>query len=143
MTNNTAAHAAAIALAGADFKWTNANAPKSKRSDEIAGITDILANDIQGGLCVACGDVLDGAIQLCHIVASRKSGFGIMAGNVYAGHVGCNDDDYKVFGDIVPLDSLVRADLIADSLPTRQASLARYAELQARREARRARRVAR
>lgn len=143
MTYFAAAHTAAIALAGDDFRWNTEGAPKSKRSDEIAGLTDILANDIQGGVCVACGDVLDGAIQLCHIVASRKSGFGIMAGNVYAGHVGCNDDDYKVYGDIVPMESLIRADLIAEALPTRQASLTRYAALQAKREARRARRQAR
>jgi hypothetical protein len=136
----TAAHAAAVAYAGPDYRWTGSPIG-SKRSDEIAGLTSLLL-DAQGGLCAACGDTFDAgeAVQLCHLVASRKSGFGVAPGNVYAGHIGCNDDDYKVYGDIVPLDSLNRADLVSLSHPTRKASLARYAEIKAKREVRRARR---
>lgn len=141
MNNNAAAaQALATTLAGTDYMWRTDGAPKAKRSDEIAGMVDILSF-MQAGMCVACGDALDGAIQLCHLVASRRSGYGIMALNVYVGHVGCNSDDYKEYGDIVPLSSLVRGDLIPSELPTRKESLKRYAELQNVREARRNRRA--
>jgi hypothetical protein len=142
-TSLAAAHAAATAYAGPDFRW-NDSPIKSKRGDELTGLTHILAFDVQGGMCAACGTEFEAgeAIQLCHIVASRKNGFGVMAGNVYAGHIGCNDDDYKRYGDTVPLTSFYAdASLVPTSLPTRQASLARHAELGARREARRARRA--
>lgn len=142
--NNAHADAIALAtvLAGPDYKWTHADAPTQVDSKHRRGLTMLLAA-AQNGLCAACGDTLDGTTELCHIVASRVSGRGLMAGNVYAGHKGCNDDDAKVYGDIVPLDSMVRADLIPLAFPTRKACHAEADKADKVRADRRSRRMAR
>ena len=135
----TALHAAAIAMAGPDYRWTNAKRV-TVDSKHMRGLTILLAQ-AQGGICAACGDPLDGAVQYCHIVASRRQGI-VAPGNGYAGHAGCNDDDYKVYGDVVPLESLVRADVVQTALPTRKACHEAADAADAVREARRARRLA-
>lgn len=133
----------AIALAGTDFMWTAHNAPSQLDSAHRIGLTAWLQT-AQNGLCAACGESLAGErVDLCHIVASRRSGHGIMAGNVYVGHVGCNSDDSKVFGNgAVPLASLIRADIVALAFPTRAECVSIAKGIRAKREARRAARIA-
>lgn len=137
---HTAAQTVAAALAGSDYRWTHADAPKQLDSKHRRGLT-LLLLAAQGNVCAACGDFADGAMELCHLTASRVSGRGIMPGNVYVGHKGCNDDDNKVYGDIVPLSSLVRGDIVPVSFPTRQACHVAADEADAVRAARRARRA--
>lgn len=137
---HTAAHTVALALAGDDFKWNTADAPAQVDSKHRRGLT-LLLLAAQGNVCAACGDAADGAMELCHIVASRVSGRGLMPGNVYVGHKGCNDDDSKVYGDVVPLSSLVRADVVPLSFPTRKACHGAADAADAVRAARRARRA--
>lgn len=137
----TDAIALATALAGPDYRWEHAQAPTQVDSKHRRGLT-LLLTQAQGGLCAACGDALEGPVNLCHIVASRISGRGLMPGNIYVGHVGCNDDDSKVFGDIVPVSSMVRPDLISLAFPTRKACLAAVVEEEAVRAERRERRMA-
>ena len=112
-----------VMLAGPDFRWDSEGAPKQLDSRHRQGLTILLAQ-AQSGICVACGDPLAGErTDLCHIVASRVSGRGVMPGNVYVGHASCNDADAKEFGDVVPLDSLASLDLLPMTFPTRQECL--------------------
>ena len=128
----TQAHTLALALAGEDYTWRHADAPKSKRSDEIAGLVALLTV-AQGGICAACGDTLAGeATQFCHLV-SAPSGRGFMPGNGYIGHVDCNTYDRDRCGRVVAPSDLVRADLVQTEWPSRQACLAAYADRQAAR----------
>lgn len=133
----TDAHVATFAaMAGPDFRWDTPNAPKQLDSRHRQGLVILLAS-MQAGLCVACGDALAGErVDLCHIVASRISGRGVMPGNTYIGHSGCNDDDAKAFGDIVPIRSLAMPELVAMSHPTRKECLAASAEYAATRKER-------
>lgn len=143
MTNTPQFHLDAISAAGDDFTWNTPNAPAQIDSAHRQGLTAILT-DRQQGLCLACGDTLAGAIDLCHIVPSRKGNAGVMGGNVYVGHGQCNLDDAFLFGNgIVPLASLARLDLLVTSLPTRAACVARAVEAKTRRVAIRAARLAR
>jgi hypothetical protein len=107
-------HAMALAMAGESFDWTAPNGAtigSRPRSDAMPGLTAWLIA-CQGGICAACGEALDGTerIEVCHIVRGRERGY--VPGNLYAGHTSCNDIDSKVYGAIVPLTSLVRADLV-------------------------------
>ena len=105
----------------------------------MRGLTILLAA-AQDNICAACGDELDGAVQYCHLVASRRANV-VLPGLGYVGHAGCNDDDYKMHGDVVPLDSLTRADLVQIELPSRAACHAAAAAADEVRAARRARRA--
>lgn len=135
----TALHYAAIRAAGSDFSWPDVRGTVD--SKHRRGLAAWLIEQ-QRGLCAACGDSLVGdAVEICHIVASRRKGL-MTPGNVYAGHKGCNDDDSKVYGDIVPLESLVRIDLVPTALPTRQDCHRIADEVSHVRESRRARRLA-
>ncbi len=118
-------HSLAIALAGPDFQWSHPNAPTQMNSKHKQGLS-LLMREYQLGLCVACGEELgDEVTNYCHIVAARGcADRGRMGGNGYIGHVSCNDIDAKVYGDIVPLGSLIRPDLIMLAFPTRTDCLA-------------------
>jgi len=139
----TDAHIALIAsIAGSDFKWNSPDAPAQIDSRHRQGLTMWLAK-AQGMVCAACGDSLMGeTMELCHIVASRLSGRGVMPLNIYVGHKGCNDDDAKAFGDILPIASLLRADVIVSAFPSRKVCLAESAESDSVRAERRNRRLA-
>jgi len=118
-------HRSLVALAGDDFLWTAyAGTQSYPAGDAFRGLVAIL-NTAQDGLCVACGEGLAGErTQVCHIVSGGPKGRGYVGGNLYLGHVDCNDLDREVYGAIVPLDSLVRADLILAERPSRSAMLA-------------------
>lgn len=119
------AHAALVAMAGDDFLWTAyAGTQSYPAGDAFRGLVEIL-RDAQEGLCVACGEGLAGErTQVCHIVSGGPKGRGYVGGNLYLGHVDCNDIDREVYGTVVPLASLVRSDLILSERPTRAAMLA-------------------
>lgn len=115
-------------MAGPDYRWEGWNAPRQIDSRHRQGLVALLAS-AQAHICPACGDALGSErSELCHIVASRISGRGITPGNVYVGHAGCNDDDAKAFGDIVPIASFAMPDLIPMSHPTRKECLAASAD---------------
>lgn len=136
-----AMHAKAIILAGSDFRWTHPDSPSTVNSAHRKGLADILS-EWQDNRCAACGDILDGNVQICHIVASRVGNAGMMPGNIYIGHAGCNDDDAKLFGDIVPLNSLSgNGTLVPLTFPTRAECVARARRLDMVREERRQRRL--
>lgn len=145
MTYSTASAALALAatLAGEDFRWTHPAAPAQPNSEHRIGLTIMLAA-AQGGICAACGEALAGErTDLCHIVPSRVSGRGTMPGNVYVGHASCNSDDAKIFANgIVPLASLIRADVVQQAHPTRKDCVSAARAVRATREARRAARLA-
>lgn len=97
----------------------------SIKSDHIRGMRVILTA-AQGGICAGCGRSLAGkVVELCHVNPSSnaRTGYEIAAGNVYAGCKACNDYDKGRTG-VEIVSSMVRPDLVARSLPTRQACLA-------------------
>ncbi len=116
-----------VTLAGSEFNWTAANGStigSRPRSDAMPGLTAWLIA-CAGGICAACGEALDGTerIEVCHIVRGRERGY--VPGNLYAGHTSCNNIDATVYGAIVPISSLVRADIV----PTK--TLPSHAQLKA------------
>jgi len=110
----TRLHTMALAMAGEAYTWTAPNGAtigSRPRSDAMPGLTAWLIAQ-QGGICAACGEALDGTerIEVCHIVRGRERGY--VMGNLYAGHTSCNNIDATIYGSVVPLSSLVRADLV-------------------------------
>lgn len=158
---NTLADAIAFhtAQAGPDYLWEHATVPNSRpRSDAFPGLRAWLW-DYAGGVCAACGDDLDGEVEVCHIVAARdpkkfakmgcdvdasgNRGYSTLGGNLYLGHRGCNVKDGQM-GPVVPLASFVAPECIPLTYPTRSQmvmAMAREdkAAIQASRDARRER----
>ena len=111
-------HALAIAHAGEDFGWTHPEALAGWQSAYLRGLRVLLAK-AQEGLCAACGETLDGAVEVCHLVASRNKGKGVEPGNVYIGHKSCNIYDRENIGDIVSPFDLIRPDLVQTVFPAK------------------------
>lgn len=150
-----------VAQAGRDYSWDGATVANSRpRSDAFPGLRQWLT-EAQGGLCPACGDALSGEVEVCHVVAARdaakfartlsdvdsSSNRGYVAGNLYAGHRGCNVWDARHFGPVVPEHGFVLPDSVALTYPSRAdmlraAARADEAAEQERRNARRARMAA-
>lgn len=147
------------AQAGADFLWNSATVSNSRpRSDAFPGLRAWLI-EAQAGVCAACGDMLDGEIEVCHVVAARDavkyartgndvdaSGHrGYVAGNLYAGHRGCNVKDGKI-GPVVPVAGFICPELVALTYPSRADMLRAIARqddalVQESRDARRERQI--
>lgn len=119
MTTLETLHALAVAGAGSDFNWANERRacarPQGGQSNLLAWLTRA-----QDGVCAACGETLnDGtALEVCHLVSGGPKRRGYVAGNLYAGHKSCNDDDRELFGYVVPVTSLARPDVVALTRPT-------------------------
>lgn len=146
-----------VAQAGSDYSWNGATVPNSRpRSDAFPGLRAWLIEH-QSGMCAACGDELDGEIEVCHVVAARDAakyartgndvdasanrGYSTSGGNLYVGHRGCNVKDGKI-GPVVPAHKFVCPELVALSYPSRADMLraierANPALVQASRDARR------
>lgn len=118
-------HALNIAMAGDDFAW-EAGSKGRPQGGQAALLAWLMAQ--QDGICAACGEGNESGDvwQVCHIVSGGPNRRGYIAANVYGGHQTCNDADRDVFGAIVPLTSLVRADLVPTTYPT-AADLSAYA----------------
>ncbi len=126
------------AQAGTDFEWSTATLACSRpRSDAMRGLVAWLGEQ-QEGMCVACGEAFGGeTLNINHIVSQGTRDRGYVAGNIYLGHRVCNETDSEVYGRIVPLSSLIRADLVPTDYPTRATMLA-YSERVTTNKARRA-----
>ena len=93
---------------------------KSKQTLEVRGIRLYLM-ELQGDICVGCGEEFTDSVELCHISASTVTGRGyqILPGNVYAGCKPCNNYD-KGKDALAVANSLARPDLIVWNWPTRR-----------------------
>lgn len=120
----TALYAANVAAAGSDYMWDGITGTQScPRGDAFPGLVAFLAI-AQQGICAACGDEFGSeTLNVCHIVSQGPRKRGYVAGNLYLGHRGCNETDIT-YGAAVPLASLIRADLIPTTYPTRADMLA-------------------
>lgn len=98
----------------------------------IRGLRTILT-EAQGFICAGCGESLVGErVELAHI-NSFKCGYGICAGNVYAGCKPCNDYDRKdCKGDALTIIArMVRPDLVATVHPDDESIMARSEDVRA------------
>lgn len=112
----------------------NANNCSSHNGTWIRGLRVILT-EAQGFTCAGCGESLIGErVELCHI-NSFKCGYGICAGNAYAGCKPCNDYDRKECkGDALTIIArMVRPDLVATVHPDDDAIYARSEDVRATR----------
>ena len=159
-TSLSAAIAFHTAQAGTDYSWDGATIANSRpRSDAFPGLRQWLT-EAQSGMCAACGDMLSGEVEVCHVVAARDArkyaasgsdvdassnrGYSTSGGNLYVGHRGCNVFDAKRFGPVVPAHGFICAELVALTYPSRADMLAAARRIdveaeQDRRDARRAR----
>ena len=117
MQTLTTLHTLNIAMAGDDFAWCSGSKGRPQ-GGQAALLAWLMAQ--QGDVCAACGEgnEVGDVWQVCHIVSGGPNRRGYIAGNVYAGHQTCNDADRDVYGAIVPLTSLVRADVVPVTYPT-------------------------
>ena len=143
---NTHTYAALVAMAGSDNTWPVAGTGEPDGTARKG--YGVLLVEWQGGLCASCGDALDGAYEVAHVVGGTNVRRGWTGHNLIASHLGCNDFD-QTLGTNVPLDSIVRPDLVMPHRPTRKELLAAceragsVSDVQAARNARRAARMAR
>ena len=114
-----------VTAAGTDYEWTTSPIACSRpRSDAMRGLVAWLAV-CQEGMCAACGLPFNGeTLNINHIVSQGTKDRGYVAGNIYLGHRVCNETDSEIYGRIVPIASLIRADLIPTDYPTRGTMLA-------------------
>lgn len=107
-------HAALVTMAGDDMMWDAAPTCTLARV-QVHGLREYM-RQAQQGMCAACGLALNEYGEMCHIVSAGPKSRGWVAGNIYLGHMACNEAD-RQYGAIVPLSSLLRADLILTEWP--------------------------
>lgn len=131
--------------AGSDFSWTDPITGKgigtspagfnAKYGNARNGLR-VLIWEAQGGLCAACGHGVSlTTMEVAHLVGNNGSpskSRGYVAGNLYGAHELCNQDDFDLFGDVVPPASLARPDLVSLTYWTRADMLAADASFSAR-----------
>lgn len=105
-----------ITLAGPDFSWAGVRGCGRPPSSYMGrkGIRQALRLDLiarQGGICFACGEVLDDTAEFCHIVSRGPGIRGWLWGNVAIGHAVCNEAQ-KQRGPIVHMSDMARPDVV-------------------------------
>ena len=103
-----------VALAGPTFEWAGVSGTSRPASDVRTPLRlDLIAR--QDGICFACGAMLDGTAEFCHIVSrgpgGSSGGKGWKVGNIAVGHAACNLAQ-KENGPVVNLSDMARPDVV-------------------------------